>query len=72
MAGYTKEQRAAKAAALAAEHPQAQDAPVAKPEPVVAVLLDPMLVNMTKDGETLSVHSTCVKAHLDVGWTVAG
>jgi hypothetical protein len=29
------------------------------------------LVKMSKAGATLSVHPTCVKAHLSVGWAVA-
>lgn len=28
------------------------------------------LVSMHKDSETIEVHPTCVKAHLDAGWKV--
>jgi len=29
---------------------------------------DEHLVRMHKDGETLDVHPSCVKAHADAGW----
>lgn len=30
------------------------------------------LVKMTKEGVTLAVHPSCVKAHIDAGWRHAG
>ena len=42
---------------------QAEDQ--AAPEPVQSDL-----VLMAKDGVTLEVHQTCVKAHKDAGWKV--
>lgn len=33
--------------------------------------MDAELVPMTKDGETLEVHASCVKAHEQVGWVIA-
>ncbi len=50
MAGLTREQRAAKAAALEADTAH--------------------LVAMTKNGETLHVHPSCVQSHKDAGWKV--
>ncbi len=69
MAGLTKEQRAAKNAALIAEA-EAQKASVAE---LVAEInaVDDGLCAMTKDGETLRVHPTCVKSHQSAGWKVA-
>jgi hypothetical protein len=64
MAGLTKEQRAAKAAAMAAS--TASDS---TPE---AHADAPALVSMTKDGETLDVHPSCVHDHFRLGWTLAG
>lgn len=55
MAGLTREQRAERAAL------QASDTP----------LDDDGLIAMTKDGEELRVHPTCVKAHQDAGWALA-
>jgi len=31
---------------------------------------DPFLVNMTKDGESLAVHPSCVDSHKSAGWTI--
>lgn len=63
MAGLTKEQRAAKAAAMAAS--AASDS---TPE---AHADAPDLVRMTKDGETLAVHPSCVQDHFRLGWALA-
>lgn len=30
------------------------------------------IIAMTKNGETLGVHSTCVEDHQRIGWTVGG
>lgn len=31
---------------------------------------DPSLIQMSKDGESLSVHPSCVKAHQSAGWSI--
>lgn len=54
MAGLTKEQRAEREAAKAAE--QVEDG----------------LVEMSKAGETLRVHPSCVKSHQAAGWKLVG
>ena len=70
MAGHTKEQRAAKKAAQAEAEAQHQ----AQPEQQVAVVKksapvsDVGFVPMTKAGETIDVHPTCVKSHKAAGW----
>jgi hypothetical protein len=64
MAGLTKEQRALKAAALAAG---------AGPDSPPEVHADaPALVCMTKGGIAIDVHPTCVDEHKRLGWTLAG
>lgn len=30
------------------------------------------IIAMTKDGETIGVHSTCVEDHQQVGWAIGG
>lgn len=57
MAGLTREQRAAKAAANQNDDDSASQSAG--------------LVAMLKDGETTYVHSTCVQSHKDAGWQVA-
>jgi hypothetical protein len=56
MAGLTREQRAAKEAALLAEQQ----------------FVDDGLVEMEKDGEIARVHPSAVKSHQLVGWKVKG
>lgn len=56
MAGLTKEQRAAKAVANAAEQAEVER--------------DPSHITVTKDGEDMDVHSTCIKSHVAAGWKV--
>lgn len=56
MAGLTKAQRAEKAAAELQGAVEAQD--------------DSHLIEMTKDGETMAVHPTCVAAHQSAGWRI--
>lgn len=34
------------------------------------VEVDPSLITVTKDGEELDVHETCVKSHQAAGWKV--
>ena len=36
----------------------------------VEVERDPSLITVTKDGEELDVHETCVKSHQAAGWKV--
>lgn len=61
MAGLTKEQRAAKAAAQVEQTTDAtQDT-----SPVDG------LVAMKSGSEELRVHPSCVKSHQDAGWVVA-
>jgi len=52
MAGLTREQRAEREAANAAETPKDDDG----------------LVAMEKDGETIRVHPTCVQSHKLAHW----
>lgn len=56
MAGLTREQRAAKAAANQNDDDSASQSAG--------------LVAMRKDGEIVYVHPTCVKSHQDAGWQV--
>lgn len=57
MAGLTREQRAAKAAANQNDDDSASQSAG--------------LVAMRKGGEIVYVHSTCVQSHKDAGWKVA-
>lgn len=54
MAGLTKAQRAEREA----QH-EAQETPT-----------DDGLIAMSKDGETMRVHPSCVTAHVSLGWQV--
>lgn len=49
---------------------QIEDAADVAAEQASAPESDVQLVTMTKDGETLDVHPTCVEAHLAQRWKV--
>lgn len=48
-----------------------QDSPKADPVEKAAPHVDVDLVTMTKGGESLDVHHTCVADHARLGWKVA-
>ena len=50
---------------------QTEDAADVAAEQTPAAESDVQFVTMTKDGETLDVHPTCVEAHLAQRWKVA-
>lgn len=77
MAGLTREQRAArealKAAGAVESRPDDADHGIQASGLTVdgdALEQSDGLTAMSKDGETLRVHPTCVKAHQSAGWTL--
>jgi hypothetical protein len=61
MAGLTREQRTEREAAKAAAEAKAE---AKQPEAG--------LIRMTKDGEHIDVHPTCVASHKAAGWKLGG
>ena len=74
MAGYTREQRAAKKAAQEAEgknpdpDTSASSVDDQMPTQVAEASPDDWLIAVIKDGVSMRVHPTCLKAHKSLGW----
>lgn len=68
MANLTREQRAAKVAAL-----QKNDGDLSEYGPVIGhqIPTDDGLILMAKESEVLRVHPSCTKAHQRLGWQVS-